>query len=60
MQPLKYNNNKLKKQLISWLNNKFISITEAYLDLLYIKLVAKLYTFDKRFKSQRAIRESRK
>jgi hypothetical protein len=60
MWPLKYNNNKLKKQLISRLNNKFISAIKAYLDLLYTKLVAKLYALDKRFESQRAIRESYK
>jgi hypothetical protein len=60
VRPLKYNNNKLKKQLISWLNNKFISAAKAYLNLLYTKLVAKLYAFDKQFESQRATRESRK
>jgi hypothetical protein len=60
MRPLKYDNNKLKKQLISWLNNKFISAAKAYLNLLYTKLVAKLYAFDKRFESQRVTRESRK
>jgi hypothetical protein len=51
IQPLKYNNNKLKKQLIFWLNNKFISAAKAYLNLLYTKLITKLYTLDKRFKS---------
>jgi hypothetical protein len=60
MWPLKYNNNKLKKQLISWLNNKFISVVKAYLNLLYTKLVAKLYALDKQFESQRVIKESHK
>jgi hypothetical protein len=60
VRPLKYDNNKLKEQLIFWLNNKFIFVTGAYLNLLYTKLIAKLYAFDKRFESQRAIRESRK
>jgi hypothetical protein len=60
VQPLKYNNNKLKEQLISWLNNKFISVAEAYLNLLYTKLIAKLHALDKRFESQHTIKESRK
>jgi hypothetical protein len=60
VRPLKYDNNKLKEQLISWLNNKFISAVGAYLDLLYTELVAKLYALDKRFESQRVIKESRK
>jgi hypothetical protein len=60
VQPLKYDNNKLKKQLISRFNNKFIFATRAYLNLLYTKLITKLYVLDKRFKSQRVTRESRK
>jgi hypothetical protein len=49
MRPLKYNNNKLKEQLISRLNNKFISAAGAYLNLLYTELVAKLHALNKRF-----------
>jgi hypothetical protein len=60
VQPLKYDNNKLKEQLISRLNNKFISAARAYLNLLYTKLIAKLHALDKRFESQRATKESRK
>jgi hypothetical protein len=60
VRPLKYNNNKLKEQLISRLNDKFISAARAYLDLLYTELVAKLHALDKRFESQRVTRESRK
>jgi hypothetical protein len=60
VQPLKYNNNKLKEQLISRLNDKFIFAAGVYLDLPYTKLVAKLHALDKRFESQRATRENRK
>jgi len=55
---LKYNSERLREQLISRLNDKFISAARAYLDLLYSELVEKLYSIDKRFESQRATRES--
>jgi hypothetical protein len=60
VRPLKYDNNKLKEQLISRLNDKFISAARAYLDLPYTELVGKLHGLDKRFELQRATRESRK
>jgi hypothetical protein len=60
VRPLKYDNDRLREQLISRLNDKFISAAGAYLDLPYPELVEKLHSIDKRFESQRATRESRK
>jgi hypothetical protein len=57
---LKYDSDKLREQLISCLNNKFISAAGTYLELPYPELVEKLHGIDKRFESQRATRESRK
>jgi hypothetical protein len=48
---LKYDNNRLKEQMISRLNNKFLLVSLSYLDLLYNKLVVKLHEINKRFKA---------
>jgi hypothetical protein len=48
---LKYDNDRLKEQMISRLNNKFLSASLSYLDLPYNKLVAKLHEINKRFKA---------
>lgn len=57
---MKYDSDKLREQLVSRLNDKFISAAGSYLDLPYSELVEKLHSIDKRFESQRATRESRK
>jgi hypothetical protein len=60
VRPLNYDNKKLKEVLISKLNKKYLTSISTFFELLYNKLVEKLYTINKMYESQRISRENRK
>jgi hypothetical protein len=60
VRPLKYENDKLRDQMVSRLNDKYLAAAGAYLELPYPQLVEKLHNIDKQFESQRVAREGRK